>query len=122
MVKVLFLLHSTYTGDAPFQIRLNLDKFLAQSKITRFDIRYSQISQILYENPTFLLGKLYQKILFVLYSNYTGDTPCQVWLDFDNSLKRWKVTEHSVAVPFFQVVPNARSVIVSWRVHQKHSK
>ena len=30
------------------------------------------------------------KILFVLHSNYTGNTPYRVWFDLDNSLTRWK--------------------------------
>ena len=30
------------------------------------------------------------KILFVLDSKYTGDTPYRVWFDLDNSLTRWK--------------------------------
>ena len=41
------------------------------------------------------------KILFALHSNYTGDTPYRVWLNLENSLNRWKVTERSVAMPFF---------------------
>ena len=30
------------------------------------------------------------KILFALYSHYTGDTPYRVCFDLDNSLTRWK--------------------------------
>ena len=33
--------------------------------------------------------KAIQKLLFALHFHYTGDTPCHVWLDLDNSLTRW---------------------------------
>ena len=42
-----------------------------------------------YENPTFFLGKLYQKN-FVLHSTYTGNTTLWVWFDLNNSLTQWK--------------------------------
>ena len=31
-----------------------------------------------------------QKLLFALHFHYTGDTPCRVWIDLDNSLTRWQ--------------------------------
>ena len=36
--KILFLLHSNYTDDTPYQVWFNLDNFLTQSKITIFKI------------------------------------------------------------------------------------
>ena len=45
--------------------------------------------KVLYENLNFFLGKLYQKTLFVLHSNYNGDIPYRIWFDMNNSLNRW---------------------------------
>ena len=71
IAKILFLLHSTYTGDTPFQVWFNLDNFLIQSKITIFKIRsHREIRKFSYENPTFWLGKLYQKF-FLFYAIIT---------------------------------------------------
>ena len=51
---------------------------------------FREIQKVRYEILTFFLGNLYQKVCFVSRFNYTGDTPCRVWFDLDNSLTRWK--------------------------------
>ena len=80
IAKILFLLHSTYTGDTPFQVWFNLDNFLIQSKITIFKIRsHREIRKFPYENPTVWQGKLYQN--FFLF--YTLITLMIILADFD---------------------------------------
>ena len=49
-----------------------------------------KIRKVPYENLIFFLGKLYQKTLFVLHSDYNGATPYRVRFDLNNSLTRWK--------------------------------
>ena len=49
-----------------------------------------EIRKVLYENLTFFQGKLYQKPLLVLNSDYNGDIPYRLWFDLNNSLTRWK--------------------------------
>ena len=78
--KILFLLHSTYTGDTPYQVWFNLDNFLIQSKITIIKIRSSRNSQVFVWKLNFLARQAIPTILFVLHSNYTGDTPYWAWL------------------------------------------
>ena len=78
--KNLFLLHSIYTGDTPYQVWFNLDNFLIQSKITIIKIRSSRNSQISLWKLNFLARQAIPKTLFVLHSNYTGDTPYWAWL------------------------------------------
>ena len=31
-------------------------------------------------------------ILFVLYSDYNGDTPYRIWVDLKNPTTQWKIT------------------------------
>ena len=49
-----------------------------------------EIRKVPYENLNFFLGKLYQKTLFVLHSNYNGDIPCRLWFDLNNFLSQWE--------------------------------
>ena len=73
-----------------------------------------------YEKINFFLDKLKQK-LFLLY---TLTTQGILHTEFGWIWKTPWTDEKSPSIQslcFFQLVPNARSVIVSRRVHQKHS-
>ena len=89
IAKVLFVIHSTYTGDTLFRVWLNLNNLLTQWKRTIFKIHYSRNSKSsiwnAYEIVTFLLGKLQQKNFFLLHSTYKGYAPYWVWFVLDNS-------------------------------------
>ena len=86
IAKILFLLPSTYTGDTSYQELFNLDKFLNQSKIARFKIRYSRTSKFWPEMRKkylhFFLVKLQQKLPLT----YTGDTLFRVCFNLNNFL------------------------------------
>ena len=89
--KTSFVLHSTYTGDTPCQVWFDFDNSLTQSKRTILKILYSRNSKssvlTSYEILTFSWAS-YSRIVFVLHSTYTGDTPHLVWFDWNNSLTR----------------------------------
>ena len=74
IAKFLFLLHSNYTGDTPYQVWLYLDIAFNRWKTPIFEILHSQFfrnnRKFPYENPTFFLGKLCQKFL-LLYTLIT---------------------------------------------------
>ena len=70
IAKILFFSDSSYTGDTLFRVWFNLNIYLTQSKITIVKIRQKRSSQLSYENPTFLLGKLYKKF-FLFYTLIT---------------------------------------------------
>ena len=88
IAKILFVLHSNYTGDTPYRVWFDLDDSLVWWKRSIFKIGYSGNTQISVWNTNFFPRQPIAKIL-VLHSNYTGDTPYRVWFDLDNSLVRW---------------------------------
>ena len=90
MPKVLFALHSTYTGDTPFQVWFDLNNSLTQRKRPVFKSRYSQNSQIFVRKTNVFPIQAIAKILFLLHPTYTGYTPFQVWFNLNNFLTQWK--------------------------------
>ena len=87
---ILFVLHFNYNGDTPYRVWLDLDDSLNRWKRPIFKIRKSRNSQISVRKPIFFARPALTKILFVLDFICTADTPCKVWLDWDNFLTRWK--------------------------------
>ena len=75
-----------------------------------FKIGYSGNTQISVWNTNFFPRQPIAKILFVLHSNYTGDTPYPVWFDLDNSLVRWKR-------PFFNICHSGNTEISVWKTY-----
>ena len=67
-----------------------MDKSLTRWKGPIFKIPFSRNSKSFVWKPNFFPRQAIQKLLFALQFHYTGDTPCRVWLDLDNSLTRWK--------------------------------
>ena len=110
IAKLLFVLDSNYTGDTPCQVWLDLDNSLTRSKRPIFKIRYLRNSQISVWITNFFPRQAIAKLLFVLDSNYTGDTPWQVWLDLDNSLTRSKR-------PIFKIRYLRNSQISVWKTN-----
>ena len=60
-----------------------------KDRFLKFLIR--EIQRVPYGILTFLLGS-YSIILFVLQSNYKGDTSYRVWFNLNNFLTQWKWT------------------------------
>ena len=106
--KILSVLYSSYTGDTPYRVWFNLDKSLTRWKRPIFKIRYSRNSQISVWKPNFFPTQAIPKILSVLYSSYTGDTPYRVWFNLDKSLTRWKR-------PIFKIRYSRNSQISVWK-------
>ena len=90
IAKILFVLHSRYTWDTPYRVWIDLDNSLTRRKRPIFKIRYLRNSQISVRKTNFFPRQAIAKILFVLHSRYTWDTPYRVWIDLDNSLTRRK--------------------------------
>ena len=90
IAKILFVLDSSYTGNTRYRVWFDLDCSLTRWKRPTFKIRYLRKSQISVWNTNFFPGQAIAKILFVLDSNNTGNTRCQVCFDLDDSLTRWK--------------------------------
>ena len=67
-----------------------MDNSLTRWKNLFLKFFFREIQKVLYENPTFRLGKLNKKYFFALKCHYNGDTPYRVWFDLDNSLTQWK--------------------------------
>ena len=67
-----------------------MDNSLTRWKGPIFKIPFSRNSKSFVWKPNFFPRQAIQKLLFALQFHYTGDTPCRVWLDLDNSLTRWK--------------------------------
>ena len=86
--KILFVLHSNYTGDTPCRVWFDLDNTLTRWKRPIFKIPFPRNSKSSVWNTNFFPRQAIPKILFVLHSNYTGDTPCRVWFDLNTSLTR----------------------------------
>ena len=84
--KIFSVLHCNYTWDTPYQVWFDLNNSLTQFKRPNFKIRYSRNSQISIWKINFSPRQAIPKNLSVLPSNYTWDTPYQVWFD----LTRWK--------------------------------
>ena len=53
-----------------------------------FNIPFSRNSKSSVWKSNLFPRQAIPKTLFVLHSNHTGDTPCRVWLDLNNSLTR----------------------------------
>ena len=64
--KILFDLHSHYTGDTPHQVWFDLNNSLTRWKRPIFKISFSRKPKVPYEILTFFLGNSYQKF-FLLY-------------------------------------------------------
>ena len=90
IAKIIFVLHSNYTGDTPYRVWFDLDDSLFWWKRPIFKIGYSGNTQISVWNTNFFPRQPRAKTLFVLLFNYTGDTPYRVSFDLDDSLVRWK--------------------------------
>ena len=84
----LFVLHSNYPGDTLCRVWFDLDNTLTRWKRPIFKIPFSRNSKSSVWNTNFFPRQAIPKILFVLHSNYTGDTPCRVWFDLNTSLTR----------------------------------
>ena len=84
------VLHSTYKGDTPCHVWFDLDNFLTQSKVTIIKIRSLQNAQNSVRKTYCFSKQAIAKTSVVLHSTYTGDTPCQFWFDFDNSMTESK--------------------------------
>ena len=67
IAKIIFVLHSNYTGDTPYQVRFDLDDSLFWWKRPIFKIGFWEIRKFPYEKLTFFLGNLEQK-LFLFYT------------------------------------------------------
>ena len=90
IAKFLFVLHSTYTGDTPYRVWLDVDNSMTRWKRPINNFPYLRKSQISLRNTHFFPGQAIGKILFVLHFNYTGHTQYRVWFDVDNSMTRRK--------------------------------
>ena len=108
--KILFVLHSRYTWDTPYQVWFDLDNFLTRRKRPIFKIRYLRNSQISVWKTNFFPRQAIAKFLFVLDFRYTWDTPYRVWFDLDNSLTRRKR-------PFFKIRYLRNSQISLWKTN-----
>ena len=91
--QLLFALHCHYTVDTQYRVWFHLDNSLTRWKRTIFKIRkslqFAKIAKVRMKNHFFPMQAI-QKLLSALHFHYTGDTPCRVSLDSDNSLTRWK--------------------------------
>ena len=86
--KILFVLHSRYPWDTPYQVWFNLDNSLTRRNFYIFENRISEKVEISDWNTNFFSRQAIPKLLFVLHSRYPWDTPYQVWFNLDNSLTR----------------------------------
>ena len=73
-----------------------------------FKIPFSRNSKSSVWKPNFFPKQAKPKILFALYSLYTGDTPYSVCFDLDNSLTRWKR-------PIFKIPFSRNSKSSAWK-------
>ena len=88
IAKILFVLESRYTGDTPYRVWFDLNNSLIRRNRPIFETKYSKYSQISDCKTNFFPRQAIAKILFVLDSRYTWDTPYRVWFDLNNSLTR----------------------------------
>ena len=79
--KTLFALYSHYTGDTPYRVCFDLDNSLTRWKRPIFKIPFSRNSKSSVWKTKFFPRQAKPKILFALYSHYTGDTPYRVCFD-----------------------------------------
>ena len=79
--KILFALYSHYTGDTPYRVCFDLDNSLTRWKRPIFKIPFSRNSKSSVWKTKFFPRQAKPKILFALYSHYTGDTPYRVCFD-----------------------------------------
>ena len=113
-----FALHSHYSGDTPYRVSLDLDKSLTRWKRPIFEIPFSQDSKSFVWKPNFFRMQAIQKLLFALHFHYTGDTPCRVWLDLDNSLTRWQ--RPISKIPFLQNSKSSVWTFLLGKLYQKY--
>ena len=106
----LFVLHSNYTGDTPYRVWFDLDNSVVRWTRPIFKIGYSVNTQISVWNTNFFPRQPIARILFVLHSNYTGDTPYRVEFDLDNSLVQWKR-------PIFKIGYSGNTQISVWKTY-----
>ena len=104
LYQQIFALHSHYTGDTLYRVSLVLDKSLTRWKRTIIKIPFSQNSNSFVWKPNFFPMQAIQQLLFALHFHYTGDTPCRVWLDLDNSLTRSFLMKKN----FFKILKNSQ--------------
>ena len=97
--KILFALYSHYTGDTPYRLCFDLDNSLTRWERPIFKIPFSRNLKSSVWKTKFFPKQAKPKILFALYSHYTGDTLYRVYFDLDNSLTRWK--KLIFKIPFF---------------------
>ena len=88
--KIFFASYSHYTGDTPYRVCFELDNFLTRWKRPVFKIPFFAKFKKFRMKTKFFPKQAKPKILFALYSHYTGDTPYRVCFELDNSLTRWK--------------------------------
>ena len=62
--KILFVLHSRYPWDTPYQVWFNLDNSLTRRNFYIFENRISEEVDISDRNTNFFLGKLFQKFFW----------------------------------------------------------
>ena len=86
------------------------EQLLDPMKKPIFKIPFSRNSKSSLWNTNFFPRQAIPKILFVLHSNYTGDTPCRVWFDLDKSLTRSKR-------PFFKILFSRNSKSSVWKTN-----
>ena len=110
IAKIIFVLHSNYTVDTPYRVWFDLDNSLVWWKRPIFKIGYSGNTQISVWNTFFFPRQPIAKILFVVHSNYTVDTPYRVWFDLDNSLVWWKG-------PIFNICYSGNTQISVWKTY-----
>ena len=80
---------STYPEDTAYQIWFDLKTFLTREKRPVFNILFWRNSKSSVWNTNFFPRQATPKILFVLHSNYIGDTPCRVWFDLRLVCRDW---------------------------------
>ena len=88
ITKTLFVLLFNFTGDTPCQLWFDLDQRLTRWKRPTFKFHFPRNSKSSVWNTNFFVRQAIPKFIFVLHFHYTGDTPCRVWFDLNNSLTR----------------------------------
>ena len=85
-----------------------------------FKTSFSRNSKSSVWKPNLFPNQAKPKILFALYSHYTGDTPYRVWFDLDNSLTRWKNLFLKVLFREIQKVLYENPTFFLRKLNQKH--
>ena len=119
IAKILFVLHSNYKGDTPYRVWFDLDDSLVRLKRPIFKSGYSGNTQIFVWNTNFFPRQPIAKNLFVLHSNYKGDTPYRVWFDLDDSLVRSKRPIFKVVIREIRKFPYEKLTFFLGKLSQK---